>query len=261
MHLRRLKQTPLAQQIGNKEAKWKLVICYSTPIVPSQNNSQCICYQDMDFTRKELITGNFITSHTYQNESDYHLKFGLTGPHSQVICIHFEINSKVLVSGHSDNTIHIWKAFPRNNKTPQQQIPNLNIVQSDWTFDHLQTLFGHTGAVTCLQFDDFKVISGSRDKSIKVWSMETGECQITLSGHNHEISSLAFDEANIYSIDASGEMRSWSFNRSNEQKAVISQEQEQSEKGKKRENPSNRSETSQGTKRQKIQPIFLSENR
>jgi hypothetical protein len=31
-----------------------------------------------------------------------------------------------------------------------------------------RTLFGHTGPVTCLQFDEMHIVSGSLDKSIRV---------------------------------------------------------------------------------------------
>ena len=33
---------------------------------------------------------------------------------------------------------------------------------------HIRTLLGHTGPVTCLQFDEIHIVSGSLDKSIRV---------------------------------------------------------------------------------------------
>ena len=46
----------------------------------------------------------------------------------------------------------------------------------------LRTLKGHDGTVRCLQFDSVKVVSGSSDCSIRVWSIETGACLATLLG-------------------------------------------------------------------------------
>ena len=36
-------------------------------------------------------------------------------------------------------------------------------------------LHGHEGAVTCLQFDESRIISGALDRLIKIWNLATGE--------------------------------------------------------------------------------------
>ncbi|OAQ97723.1 hypothetical protein LLEC1_07406, partial [Akanthomyces lecanii] len=41
-------------------------------------------------------------------------------------------------------------------------------------------LSGHTDSVYCLQFDEHKIISGSRDKTIRVWDMRTLECRLVI---------------------------------------------------------------------------------
>lgn len=41
-------------------------------------------------------------------------------------------------------------------------------------------LSGHTDSIYCLQFDEHKIISGSRDQTIRVWDMHTLECKIVL---------------------------------------------------------------------------------
>lgn len=45
-----------------------------------------------------------------------------------------------------------------------------------WT----STLRGHTGSVTCLYFEDERLISGSNDKTMKVWDMSTSQCVLTM---------------------------------------------------------------------------------
>lgn len=42
-------------------------------------------------------------------------------------------------------------------------------------------LTGHTDSVYCVQFDDTKVITGSRDRTIRIWDIKTGECTQILS--------------------------------------------------------------------------------
>ena len=46
-----------------------------------------------------------------------------------------------------------------------------------------RTLKGHSKAVDGVDFDDEHIVSASRDETVKVWSMSTGECLQTL-GHN-----------------------------------------------------------------------------
>ncbi|KAK1756302.1 beta-TrCP [Echria macrotheca] len=41
-------------------------------------------------------------------------------------------------------------------------------------------LNGHTDSIYCLQFDENKIISGSRDRTIRVWDMKTYECRLVI---------------------------------------------------------------------------------
>ncbi|SPO00586.1 related to F-box/WD-repeat protein [Cephalotrichum gorgonifer] len=41
-------------------------------------------------------------------------------------------------------------------------------------------LNGHMDSIYCLQFDEFKIITGSRDKTIRVWDMHTFECKLVI---------------------------------------------------------------------------------
>jgi WD40 repeat protein len=38
--------------------------------------------------------------------------------------------------------------------------------------------------------NDGRVVSGSNDKTIKIWNPESGECDITLTGHTSEVTSV-----------------------------------------------------------------------
>ncbi|RHZ53299.1 hypothetical protein Glove_443g72 [Diversispora epigaea] len=59
-----------------------------------------------------------------------------------------------------------------------------------------RTLLGHTGPITCLQFDDFHIVSGSIDKSIKIWDLRTGSVIDTFA-YDNSITSLQFDSHKI----------------------------------------------------------------
>ena len=41
-------------------------------------------------------------------------------------------------------------------------------------------LNGHTDSVYCVQFDEYKAITGSRDRTFRVWDVKSGELQVTV---------------------------------------------------------------------------------
>ena len=48
-------------------------------------------------------------------------------------------------------------------------------------------------SVYCLEFDSSRIITGSRDRTIKVWSLKTGKCLATFVGHRGSVLCLKFD--------------------------------------------------------------------
>jgi WD40 repeat protein len=55
-------------------------------------------------------------------------------------------------------------------------------------------LEGHTDWVTSVAFssDGTRIVSGSRDQSMRVWDLSTGKVQSVLEGHTRGVSSVAF---------------------------------------------------------------------
>jgi WD40 repeat protein len=51
---------------------------------------------------------------------------------------------------------------------------------------HELTLEGHDHTVSCLVVHGDKLISGSYDNKIKVWSTDTWTCERTLEGHGDD---------------------------------------------------------------------------
>lgn len=54
----------------------------------------------------------------------------------------------------------------------------------------LHVLVGHLAAVRCVQYDGRLVVSGAYDYMVKVWNPEREECLHTLSGHTNRVYSL-----------------------------------------------------------------------
>ncbi|KJZ79801.1 Mitochondrial division protein 1 [Hirsutella minnesotensis 3608] len=65
-----------------------------------------------------------------------------------------------------------------------------------------RSLVGHTGAVTCLQFDDVHLVTGSLDRSIRIWDLRTGSIYDAYA-YDSPITSMMFDARRI--VSAAGE--------------------------------------------------------
>jgi WD40 repeat protein len=73
----------------------------------------------------------------------------------------------------------------------------------------MQTLEGHSGWVRSVAIDKETIISGSGDKTIKIWNRKTGECMKTLEGHSHYVTSVAIDQETIISGSHDKTIQMW----------------------------------------------------
>jgi division protein 1 len=65
-----------------------------------------------------------------------------------------------------------------------------------------RSLVGHTGPVTCLQFDDVHLVTGSVDRSIRIWDLRTGSIHDAYA-YDSPVTSMMFDHRRI--VSAAGE--------------------------------------------------------
>lgn len=79
-------------------------------------------------------------------------------------------------------------------------------------------LRGHTDSVYCIRQDDGvgtgtagKLVSGSRDRTIRVWDVETRVCKHILKGHTASVLSLQYDERILVSVSSDGVVFVWDF--------------------------------------------------
>ncbi|KAI9509879.1 WD40-repeat-containing domain protein [Russula earlei] len=103
-----------------------------------------------------------------------------------------------LVSGSGDGAVRMW-----DMRTGQAH----------------RTLLGHTGPVTCLQFDEIHVVSGSLDKSVRIWDLRTGGITETIK-YDHGVTALQFDSRKV--ISAAGENGVKIYNRTSMQYSTLS---------------------------------------
>ena len=72
---------------------------------------------------------------------------------------------------------------------------------------------GHSDEVNSVAYspDGTKIISGSFDKTIKIWDANTGECLETLEGHSGSVKSVSYspDGKNIISGSDDKTIKIW----------------------------------------------------
>ncbi|KAI8373832.1 WD40-repeat-containing domain protein [Blakeslea trispora] len=57
----------------------------------------------------------------------------------------------------------------------------------------------HLLGIYCLQFDKNTLVTGSRDQSIKIWNLTTGNCELQLDGHEGSVLCLLYDDQQVIS--------------------------------------------------------------
>lgn len=75
----------------------------------------------------------------------------------------------------------------------------------------LHCLKGHTRAVRALQFDEVKLITGSMDHTIRVWDWRRGKCIRVLTGHTEGVVCLNFDSNVLASGSVDSTIKVWNL--------------------------------------------------
>jgi F-box and WD-40 domain protein MET30 len=79
------------------------------------------------------------------------------------------------------------------------------------TGEEIRCLRGHTRALRALQFDQVKLITSSMDHTLRVWNWRTGECIRTLEGHTEGVICLNFNSTVLASGSVDTTIKVWNF--------------------------------------------------
>jgi F-box and WD-40 domain protein CDC4 len=117
-----------------------------------QGHSMKVYSVVLDHKRNRCISGAMDHMVKVWSLDDGSVLYNLEG-HTSLVGL-LALEHDFLVSAAADSTLRIWDSVHGHCKN---------------------TLSAHTGAITCFQHDDQKVISGS-DRTLKMWDVRTGEC-------------------------------------------------------------------------------------
>ncbi|KAK6748177.1 hypothetical protein RB195_001042 [Necator americanus] len=168
--------------------RWSSIGCRKTMLGHS-NYVRCL---QMD--HEHLISGSY----------DMHLKLWslstgacvrtLIGHNDAVLCVQYRDRESLAVSGSADNSIKCW-----DTRTGRAEMTIHN---------------AHDNAVTCVRFDDHRIVSGSVDRMIKMWDVRTGKCMHTIDwklaeGHTGVVRCLQVDTWRIVSAADDRTIKVW----------------------------------------------------
>ncbi|CAL0300958.1 unnamed protein product [Lupinus luteus] len=117
---------------------------------------------------------------------------------------------------HGLNLREIGGGFPRHHRAPSIRAACYAIAKPSTMVQKMQNikrLRGHRNAVYCAIFDRSGryVVTGSDDRLVKIWSMETAYCLASCRGHDGDITDLAVSSNNALVASASNDcvIRVW----------------------------------------------------
>lgn len=118
-----------------------------------------------------------------------------------------------------------WKRLYRNRNTIERrwqegrckvkQFPPP--VKHELIVDETQ----HNGGIYCLQFDNSILVTGSRDRNLKVWDIKTGRLKFTLEGHSGSVLCLQFDHRYLITGSSDSTLIVWDIHTGEKIKSLV----------------------------------------
>ncbi|KAJ1309824.1 hypothetical protein OPQ81_006589 [Rhizoctonia solani] len=146
-----------------------------------------------------------------------------TRPWKQVYCERLSIErnwrrgryTQRILKGHTDGVM----CLQFNERLSHPSFPVLITGSYDrtarvWNMEtglEVQCLKGHTRAIRALQFDAAKLITASMDHTLKVWNWRNGTCVRTLEGHTEGVVCLNYDSNVLASGSVDTTVKVWNF--------------------------------------------------
>jgi len=123
-----------------------------------------------------------------------------------------DFSSKFVVTCSEDKSVAVYlhsDIFP--NCSQAIITPTNKLKENHVSGLLLNRLVGHEASVTCVSIEEDIVVTGSRDKSVRVWLVGNTDYVLlkVLFGHSELVHYVAQDQDRFYSSDDNGELLVW----------------------------------------------------
>jgi len=140
-----------------------------------------------------------------------------TGHSQWVRMVRVSLCGGLLASCSNDQTVRVWQAGGKDCKSELRE--HEHVVECVAWAPEAATQAINEAATQSMEGDNKKssshvgpfLASGSRDKSIKVWDVGTGQCLFTLLGHDNWVRGISWHPGGKYLLTASDDksLRVW----------------------------------------------------
>ncbi|KAI7896032.1 WD40-repeat-containing domain protein [Mucor mucedo] len=119
-----------------------------------------------------------------------------------------------------------WKRLYRNRNTIEKrwQDGRCKVKQFPPPVKHeliVDNETQHNGGIYCLQFDHSILVTGSRDRNLKVWDIKTGRLKFTLEGHSGSVLCLQFDHRYLITGSSDSTLIVWDIHTGQKIKSLV----------------------------------------
>lgn len=118
---------------------------------------------------------------------------------------------RYMLTGALDSTIRLWDVHAPA-VAPPVDAANLGVQKPPTTNACLRTFFGHVEGIWALAADHLRMVSGSEDRTVKIWDPRSGKCERTWTGHAGPVTCIGLSDSRLVSGSEDCEVRMLLFN-------------------------------------------------